>query len=164
MLTAFLSSLWQSKVTFSLQILAKYFVHIFCGKRIRLTITVISYSEVSQTSNVVLFGKIVNGLKLLTIFVKISILDAWAGSKYTSVCKIYRGVFRTSLCKIFAFKSHGKFMKKFSRNLFGIYLLKVNNRNTRTRCEIYSELTIKDTIGVVLVSLLLTLNIFHALF
>ena len=25
----------------------------------------------------------------------------------------------------------------------GIYLLKVNNRNTRTRCEICSELTIK---------------------
>ena len=25
----------------------------------------------------------------------------------------------------------------------GIYLLKVNNRNTRTRCEIYSKLTIK---------------------
>ena len=30
-------------------------------------------------------------------------------------------------------------------NLFpaGIYLLKVNNRNTRTRCEICSKLTIK---------------------
>ena len=27
--------------------------------------------------------------------------------------------------------------------LAGIYLLKVNNRNTRTRCEIYSKLTIK---------------------
>ena len=25
----------------------------------------------------------------------------------------------------------------------GIYLLKVNNRNTRRRCEIYSKLTIK---------------------
>ena len=25
----------------------------------------------------------------------------------------------------------------------GIYLLKVNNRNTRTRCEIFSKLTIK---------------------
>ena len=50
----------------------------------------------------------------------------------------------------------------------GIYLLKVNNRNTRTRCEICSKLTIK-TPGVfivnfehishlALVSLLLTLN------
>ena len=38
--------------------------------------------------------------------------------------------------------------------LAGIYVLKVNNRNTRTRCEICSELTI---------SLLLTLNIFHTL-
>ena len=35
-----------------------------------------------------------------------------------------------------------------------IYLLKVNNRNNRTRCEIYSKLPIKT-------SLLLTLNIFH---
>ena len=30
-----------------------------------------------------------------------------------------------------------------SRNPAGIYLLKVNNRNTRTRCEICSKLTIK---------------------
>ena len=28
-------------------------------------------------------------------------------------------------------------------NPAGIYLLKVNNKNTRTRCEICSELTIK---------------------
>ena len=28
-------------------------------------------------------------------------------------------------------------------NLVGIYLLKVNNRNTRIRCEICSKLTIK---------------------
>ena len=27
----------------------------------------------------------------------------------------------------------------------GIYLLKVNNRNTRTRCEVFSKLTIKTT-------------------
>ena len=56
----------------------------------------------------------------------------------------------------------------------------VNNRNTRTRCEICSELTIKtperrrrrssviivnfERIGVVLVTLLLTLNISHTLF
>ena len=50
----------------------------------------------------------------------------------------------------------------------GIYLLKVNNRNTRTRCKICSKLTIKspkrhqnDAIGLVLVCLLLTLNILH---
>ena len=29
----------------------------------------------------------------------------------------------------------------------GIYLLKVNNRNTRTRCEICSKLTIKTPEG-----------------
>ena len=43
----------------------------------------------------------------------------------------------------------------------GIYLLKVNNRITRSRYQICSKLTIN---GVVLVSLLLTLNIFHTLF
>ena len=37
----------------------------------------------------------------------------------------------------------------------GIYMFKVNKRNTRTRCEICSKF---DAIGVVLVSLLLTLN------
>ena len=42
----------------------------------------------------------------------------------------------------------------------GNYMFKVNNRNTRTRCEICSRLTIKTH----LVSLLLTLNIFHTLF
>ena len=31
----------------------------------------------------------------------------------------------------------------FAWHLGGIYLLKVNNRNTRTRHEIYSKLTIK---------------------
>ena len=36
----------------------------------------------------------------------------------------------------------------------GIYLVKVNNTNTRARCETCSELTIN----------LLTLNIFHMLF
>ena len=53
--------------------------------------------------------------------------------------------------------------------LAAIYLLKVRNKNTRTRCEICSKLTIKISerrlaIGVVLVSILLTLNIFHTLF
>ena len=49
----------------------------------------------------------------------------------------------------------------------GIYLLKVNNRNTITRCEICSKLIIKTPEQrqcVILVSLLLTLNIFHTLF
>ena len=44
-------------------------------------------------------------------------------------------------------------------------MLKVNNRNTKTMCEICSKLTIQApelrSIGVVLMSLLLTLNIFY---
>ena len=39
----------------------------------------------------------------------------------------------------------------------GIYLFKVNNRNTRTRCKTSSKLTTKTP------KLLLTLNIFHTL-
>ena len=49
----------------------------------------------------------------------------------------------------------------------GIYLLKVNNRNTRTMREICSKLTIKIPEWRqwrFLVSLLLTLNRFHTLF
>ena len=34
-------------------------------------------------------------------------------------------------------------LKALKSNPAGIYLLKVNNRNTRTRCEICSKLTIK---------------------
>ena len=50
------------------------------------------------------------------------------------------------------------------------YMFKINNGNTITRFEICSKLTKKtperqnDANGVVLVSLLLTLNIFHTLF
>ena len=33
-------------------------------------------------------------------------------------------------------------------NPVGIYLLKVNNRNTRTRCEIFSKLIVKTLSGV----------------
>ena len=46
----------------------------------------------------------------------------------------------------------------------GNYMFKVNNRNTRTRYEICSKLTIKIPERRLLVSLLLTLNIFHTLF
>ena len=48
----------------------------------------------------------------------------------------------------------------------GIYLLKFNYRNTGTKYEICSKSRIKthDTNDIVLVSLLLTLNIIHALF
>ena len=56
--------------------------------------------------------------------------------------------------------------QRFLWNLGGTYLLKSNNRNNRTRCEICSKLTIKKPeqrqwcrSGV----LLLTLNILHTL-
>ena len=58
----------------------------------------------------------------------------------------------------------------FGRCPASIHLLRVNNSNTGTRCEICSKLTIKipkisnNKDGVVLVSLLLTLNIFHTFF
>ena len=48
----------------------------------------------------------------------------------------------------------------------GNYMFKANNRNTKTRCEMCSKLTLKTperTNGVVLVALLLSLNIFHTL-
>ena len=46
-----------------------------------------------------------------------------------------------------------------------IYLLKVNNRSTRTRCKICSKLTHQNGVNsVVLMSLLLTLNIFYTMF
>ena len=62
------------------------------------------------------------------------------------------------------------FLKLLKIYLVGIYLLKVNNRNTRTRCEICSKLTIKTTSGdfivnfehishIVLVFLMITLNV-----
>ena len=47
----------------------------------------------------------------------------------------------------------------------GSYMFKVNNRNTRTRCEICSKLTIKLTLYCYKVNtLLLTLNLIRTLF
>ena len=43
------------------------------------------YPEPWQASKMDCFVKIVNGLNLLTFFVRHSILDVWQGSKYTSV-------------------------------------------------------------------------------
>ena len=49
-------------------------------------------------------------------------------------------------------------------NPAGNCMFKVNNRNTRTRCEICLKLVNKkDTSGLALVSLLLNFNIFHTL-
>ena len=62
-----------------------------------------------------------------------------------------------------------KFTKETPRPLHpaNIYLLKISNRNIRRKCEICSNLTIKipkNVIALVLVSLLLTLKIFHTFF
>ena len=43
-----------------------------------------AHSEPSQKSKMELFAKIINGLKLLNILTKGSILDIWLGSEYTS--------------------------------------------------------------------------------
>ena len=43
-----------------------------------------AYSESCETSKTKRFGKIVNSLKLLTIFTKRSILDIWQASEYAS--------------------------------------------------------------------------------
>ena len=54
-----------------------------------------------------------------------------------------------------------------SSNPASIYLFKINNENTRRRCEILLKLTIKiseDVIDVVPLSLLLALNICHNFF
>ena len=61
------------------------------------------------------------------------------------------------------------FLENQSKQLLNIYLFKVNNRNTRERCEIYSELTIKTLerrLWGYVVSLLLTLllNLFLTFF
>ena len=53
-------------------------------------------------------------------------------------------------------------------NPANIYLFKINNRKTNKRCGICSKLTIKThqkyATDIVLVSLLLTLNVFHTFF
>ena len=44
-----------------------------------------AYSEPSQTSKIGVFPEIVNGFQLLTIFISISSLDVWLGSKCDSI-------------------------------------------------------------------------------
>ena len=63
----------------------------------------------------------------------------------------------------------GNFVDKHLHNPGGNYMFKVNNINSRISCKICSKLTKKTPeqrhwSGVVLVSLLLTLNTFHTLF
>ena len=61
---------------------------------------------------------------------------------------------------IFAFENQ---IQEYSR----FYLFKVNIRSTKKRCKICLELTIRtpeEIIDVLLVSLLLTISIFHSFF
>ena len=104
--------------------------------------TLETYSEPCQISKMQCFAKIVDGFYPLTIFLKHSFLDVWQGFEYASE-------------KYISFPNK----KKNYPTPADIYLLKVNKRNTRTSCEICSELKIKTP--RVLLSLLLTLNIFH---
>ena len=48
-----------------------------------------TYSEPSQTYDMNLLPKIVNGWKTLTIFARIFILDVWVGAKYASGKTVY---------------------------------------------------------------------------
>ena len=79
----------------------------------------------------------------------------WAKSDYFQIRK----------CRFFLLYIKNWFDKRCYARLkmysAGNYMFKVSNRNIRTRCEICSR---SDAIGVILVSLLLTLNIFHTLF
>ena len=62
---------------------------------------------------------------------------------------------------------HSEFYNSNGNYPTGNYLSKVNNKDTRTMCEICSKLTIKipeQHHGVALVSLLLTSNIFNTSF
>ena len=59
--------------------------------------------------------------------------------------RIFKGNMRKDLARSFYSTSISGDMRLLNKssNPAGIYLLKVNNRNTRTRCEICSKLTIK---------------------
>ena len=58
----------------------------------------------------------------------------------------YEGLEKSAAYYKFYLQNYEKHILRFQShrtNPAGIYLLKVNNRNTRTRCEICSKLTIK---------------------
>ena len=86
------------------------------------------------------------------------------------VFKIFSAILKTKICRDTSeqlllcrrrFKKINSFCITSKYGPAGIYLLQVNNRNTRTRCEICSKLTIKTSEHIshlVLVFLLLTLN------
>ena len=63
------------------------------------------------------------------------------------------------ITKLYKFKNKKK-QQNIKPSSAGIYLVKVNNKNTRMKHQIHQN----DSNDVVLVSLTLTLNIFHTLF
>ena len=85
--------------------------------------------------------------------------------------KMQPGVLVLEILEILNITSYLKYLVAASISCGGITeafpagscMFKVNIRNARAKCEICSKLTIKDN-GIVLVSLLLTLNIYHTLF
>ena len=97
-------------------------------------------------------GCFTKGVELFKIFIDLI-------EKYVTNTLANAEVSKVKAGKLQPFINPNEPLSKPSRQL----LVQVNNRNTRTRCEICSKLTIK-TPERRLVSLLLTLNIFHTLF
>ena len=87
-------------------------------------------------------------------------------SRFTNTAEYFRGHTNVHL-KLFSCHYFTLYSWRYKLKPAGIYPFKVNNRNTRARCEICSNLTIKTperrhlrNSGV----LLQTLNLFHTLF
>ena len=98
------------------------------------------YSEPCQTPKIECFVQIVNSFQSLTIFAKSSILDIWLGSEYVAALQGLGLSLSLSIIQFWLrlipcfFAAHSP---------AGNHMFKVNNRNTRKRCEICSKLTIK---------------------
>ena len=113
--------------------------------------------EMKYTSFVIfmkeLKNKVLKNIKINYMIIFTSMVYTLFKSKFVSMStKISRCTMVTRKPKIRCLKNHwcvlifALLSSTFTFVLFfptGIYLLKVNNRNTRTRCEICSKLTIK---------------------
>ena len=91
----------------------------------------------------------------MTTFLLISLTNFSKEESIYSLEILKQIYLRTPVGYFYCFFFNHMFLHTFLQISFtypaGIYMFKVNNRNTRTRCEMCSKLTIK-TIGVVLVS------------
>ena len=114
------------------------------------------------------------GLHFGNLFLFLGVWDSLSWSPVRHGYTRHEGILKTTKlyfklvhhCSFFQYPFFNRKCQQLNVSV-GICMLKVNNRNTRTRCEISSKLTIKHQnviIYVVLVSLLLTLNIFNTLF